>query len=541
MVKPFIDGNEGLWKSFVIGANHDGETSLMMNHAIPFGFVDFRDLGRTGLCGENNAGRIFIDENGNKHIYKDFTTTILDCNNVFVTKRDNRIPVEALLPIDRCGACDEQSTTCTTDDCTGEKSTCPQKTLQIVCENGQCITKWGPALSINTTGCIAGSYDYATNSIDLELTIEFEESDSISIEEVKPEKCVECPDAEECQCPKYKFNLKTVESCTNEIVVTAEGVKVVTHYMDSDTVDIVCVEKDPTDPDAPHGLQATVRVCSGGGLTTGPDGICINLCESGWLDFDTEGRLCLAPKICEGNPNNILTYNTDTGELCALICTDSTMCLDEDGCLRARIWTRDFFAGIKDKPTNISPTEQAAHPEIDFTLYFAGFAGNPADAPINATRTGQCVKSMEGILEFDTIEQPPFPAPKCMEWRMELSLQANLSNPVEFPAGVQFPAPISFNVMATVNGSENGIAGRPYVDTMYLQPGYGLPLYNGSGGATGYYPALDSGNTVGIEVEYCFPENNPAWPEPTAVCFGNESFVSGRYYLVPKDGETCCY
>ena len=550
-----IDSEQGiLWNETQIGTKYSNVTGSYVNYKIPFGWLDLSDNGRTGSC-ENNAGRMYKDAEGNKYLYKDFSTTSWNSQGVLMEVRDNRMPVEALSPV---GRCEKTDLTEGCDSCPDGEG-CAELALQTICIDNKCEVKWGPGFTALGKGCLSLDYDYKTNHLTGSVDFPVEGSDTIAIEDIEVVSTDDCPSDDE-KCVQKRAKVLYQNTCAIDLDEDENGLKAILKYCESNTVKLECVTvaEDPCDGEADClGLIAHIKVCDDSPLSITEDGICLAICENSPLKVvdnvteetftDEDGNTCtktittkeLCLAVCEDSPLHV----DENGDLCFCY-DDETMCAyeDENGvfCLRPRIWTTDFFAEIADSPNNIAPSEQAAFPELDFTLYFDGFAGNPVDAPINSTVDGQCVTSIPGTFNFGEINQPPFDAPACMEWRMDLELQMVLSNPVPFPDGVVFEAPITIDVTPVVNGDVNGIAGLEYTSTGYLQPGYGLPLYNAKWQVNGLYPALNTGNTVGLEISYCFPENNPTWSDPTALCFGNSTYVVGKYYLVEKEDASCC-
>ena len=140
-----IDAQEGLWSEFVIGPSADSQSGLGLNYKIPFGFVDYRDLGRSGICDTNNLGRVYSDESGNTYQYGNYKLVVRDCNQKVIYNEDTRIPVEALSPYDLCANI--------TIDPLNPCASCPTaKVLTTICENGVCKVKWvNPAVVSNYT------------------------------------------------------------------------------------------------------------------------------------------------------------------------------------------------------------------------------------------------------------------------------------------------------------------------------------------------------------------------------------------------------
>lgn len=136
-----IDAQEGLWNEFVIGPSSDSESGLGLNYKIPFGFIDYRDLGRSGVCDNNNLGRIYKDNSGNTYQYGNYKLIVRDCDQKVIYNEDTRIPVEALSPYDLC----TNVVINPLDPCVS----CPAgKVLTTVCENGICKVKWlNPAIA----------------------------------------------------------------------------------------------------------------------------------------------------------------------------------------------------------------------------------------------------------------------------------------------------------------------------------------------------------------------------------------------------------
>lgn len=323
---------------------------------------------------------------------------------------------------------------------------------------------------------------------DLSVLLAFLDSDTIDVYETTTED----------GCEGWAWRVKYQDTCTTTISEDENGLMVDVNLSPDGSVDLTCVEG--------KGIEANVNVCD---------------CSPLFVKENVDGTKCLD------------------------ICVDETMrkCPEdcsEPVCIGARAQSRSFSAGIKPKPTNIAPSEVAAFPSLEITLYPPGNAFNPPDAPVNATLNGQCYTSLPGLFEFDEIAQPPYPAPACMKWEADVQIQMNLENPLPYGPDIVFTSPITIQIRPTFNGTDLGIFNQPYTEIGEIQPnGDDLNSYNTNIQAGGIFCAQDSGNSAGLEVTICFPEGVEGIPTPTALCFGSVSFVVGRYHLV-EDPDCVC-
>lgn len=157
---PLDDPKFGLHSKFTIPIKDDMESGIMLDRSIPFGLIDFRDLGRNGECSDdcNKRGKIlnYYKEDGETLMYqiesKGWHNYIwkYDCEDdtkELICKQDRRIPVEALLPYD---VCEFNSYNCQSSDCENQppisvcdlENPCPFKTISLVCDNGKCNAGW---------------------------------------------------------------------------------------------------------------------------------------------------------------------------------------------------------------------------------------------------------------------------------------------------------------------------------------------------------------------------------------------------------------
>lgn len=187
-----IDGQEAMWSQWVIGPSYDEQTGIHINYKIPFGFVDFKDLGRSGNCSQYNEGRVYTDEDCNTYQYLNYKLVVRDKNQTVVRVEDNRIPVEALSPYDRCACEPVTEPGCDAEDPCAH---CPTKVLKTVCENGVCKVAWveeGVPFDLSVLD---------TNTVDLTLTT--------------------LPDGTK----QLKADAKLVDSPTVDLSATPDGIK----------------------------------------------------------------------------------------------------------------------------------------------------------------------------------------------------------------------------------------------------------------------------------------------------------------------------